>query len=177
MRVSSENAFLSFLQEAGIPYQYVGHPPVYTCEQADQYRPAMPGVSTKNLFLTDKKGRGFYLVVTDCEKKLNLKNLGNQLAIQKLHFASEQGLEALLGVTPGAVTLLGLVNDTGHRVTLYMDADIWGAEAFLCHPLVNTATLLLAKSDLERFLALTGHIVHVIEIQAADGCKPGVPET
>jgi Ala-tRNA(Pro) deacylase len=64
-------------------------------------------------------------------------------------------------VTRGAVTMMGLANDTGHRVALWMDAEIWPEEYFLSHPLVNTATLVLAKEELLRFFALTGHEVHL----------------
>ena len=69
----------------------------------------------------------------------------------------------LLGVTRGAVTMMGLVHDTEHRVELWIDAEIWDDDSFLTHPLVNTATLVLTKSDLERFFALTGHPMHFFE--------------
>ena len=63
----------------------------------------------------------------------------------------------LLGVTRGSVTMMGLVNDAEHLVELWVDAEIWQSENFLCHPLVNTATLVLSRSELERFFDLTGH--------------------
>ena len=67
----------------------------------------------------------------------------------------------LLGVTRGAVTMLGLANDTEHKVELWVDAEIWRGDYFLSHPLVNTATLILKKSELERFFTLTGHTLHL----------------
>jgi Ala-tRNA(Pro) deacylase len=73
---------------------------------------------------------------------------------------------ALLGVTQGAVTVLGLVNDHDHQVHLCVDAGIWDGKYYLCHPLVNTATLVLSKDDLLRFFALTGHTPQVITIRA-----------
>ena len=69
----------------------------------------------------------------------------------------------LLGVTRGAVTMMSLANDTEHQVELWINADIWHGEYFLSHPLVNTATLVLAKLELERFFALTGHTLHFFE--------------
>jgi Ala-tRNA(Pro) deacylase len=161
--IQAEAQFLEFLDAQQIPYQRVEHPPVYTCEEAERLRPKMPAVSTKNLFLRDKQG-ALYLVVTACEKKLDLKRLGQQLGASKLHFASEQKLQDVLGLTRGSVTVLGLINDADHRVQLWVDAEIWRQESFLCHPLVNTATLLLSKASLERFFAISGHSINLIEL-------------
>jgi Ala-tRNA(Pro) deacylase len=158
--LETENQLLQFLDVHQIPYQRLEHPPVYTCEEAERLRPKSRGVSTKNLFLRDKRGV-YYLVMTDCEKRVNLKELERQLSAPKLHFGSEEKLRELLGLTRGAVTVLGLVNDSEHHVRLLVDADIWNGEAFLCHPLVNTATLVLKKADLERFFTLTGHMPRV----------------
>jgi Ala-tRNA(Pro) deacylase len=99
-------------------YQRVEHPAVFTCEEAELHRPAVPATSTKNLFLCDKKARRFFLVVTSCEKSVNLGELSSELGIKHLRFASEQNLERLLGVTRGAVTMMGLANDTGREVEL-----------------------------------------------------------
>jgi Ala-tRNA(Pro) deacylase len=158
---NTEAELYHFLDQHGFIYQRIEHPPVFTCEQADQYRPDLPGVSTKNLFLRDKKRR-FYLVMTACEKKLDLKKLGQALNATKLHFGSEASLLELLRLTPGSVTVLGLVNDQRHQVELWIDQEIWRADYFLCHPLVNTATLVLSKADLLRFFDLTGHTLHFV---------------
>jgi Ala-tRNA(Pro) deacylase len=84
-----------------------------------------------------------------------------QLSVPYLRFASEENLQRLLGVTRGAVTMMGLANDTQHQVELWIDAEIWQGEYFLSHPLVNTATLVLAKAELEHFFVLTGHTPHL----------------
>ena len=81
-----------------------------------------------------------------------------QLNSPHLRFGSEENLMRLLGVTRGSVTMLGLANDTEHQVELWLDSEIWNNENFLCHPLVNTATLVLSKNELEKFFSLTGHI-------------------
>jgi Ala-tRNA(Pro) deacylase len=80
-----------------------------------------------------------------------------------LRFGSEENLMRLLGVSHGVVTMMGLVNDTDHQVELWMDVDIWKSDYFLSHPLVNTASLVLAKSELERFFSLTGYIMHFFD--------------
>jgi Ala-tRNA(Pro) deacylase len=136
---------------------------VFTCAEAELHRPSLPTVSTKNLFLCDKKARHFFLVVTACEKTMKLDQLSTQLGVAHLRFGSEENLMRLLGVTRGAVTMMGLIHDIEHRVELWIDADIWQGEYFLSHPLVNTATLVLARSELERFFALTGHTPHFFE--------------
>ncbi len=161
--VRTEGDLLTLLSERGIPFQRIQHPAVFTCEQADLYRPKQPAVSTKNLFLRDKHGR-LFLVMTDCDKKLDLKALSQAIHAPKLHFASEELLMQMLGLGAGSVTVLGLINDAGQRVQLWIDQEIWQHEFFLCHPMVNTATLTLAKGALERFFALTGHEIHLIKM-------------
>ena len=147
----------------GFAYRRIEHPAVFTCAEAELHRPNAPAVSTKNLFLCDKKARRFFLVVTACEKTVKLDALSSQLGVPHLRFGSEENLIRLLGVARGAVTMMGLANDEEHLVELWIDAAIWQDEYFLSHPLVNTATLVLAKPELERFFALTGHTVHFFE--------------
>jgi Ala-tRNA(Pro) deacylase len=161
--LNTEAQLLELLDTQKIAYQRIEHPPVYTCEEAERLRPKLPAVSTKNLFLRDRQGT-FYLLMTACEKKLDLKKVGNLISASKLHFASEEMLSELLGLTRGSVTVLGLINDAGHRVQLWIDAEIWRQDSFLCHPLVNTATLLLSKSSLEHFFELCGHRVNVVDM-------------
>jgi Ala-tRNA(Pro) deacylase len=159
----TEQEFLAFLDANGFTYQRMEHPAVFTCEEADAHRPDAPSVSTKNLFLCDKKARRFFLAVTSCEKTVKLDRLSTQLGVPNLRFASEANLERLLGVTRGAVTMMGLANDVDHVVELWIDSEIWPGEFFQSHPLVNTATLVLSKTELERFFTLTGHTVHLFE--------------
>jgi Ala-tRNA(Pro) deacylase len=155
--IDSEKTFLQFMDERTFAYTRLEHPAVFTCAEADAHHTGIDAVSTKNLFLCDKKARRFFLAVTACEKTVRLDDLSNLLSVPHLRFASEQNLQRLLGVAGGSVTMMGLVNDVDHQVDLWIDSDIWRGENFLCHPLVNTATLVLSKNELERFLALTGH--------------------
>lgn len=159
--MTSEQEFLTFLNNHGFTYQRVEHPAVFTCAEAELHRPQIPATSTKNLFLCDKKARRFFLAVTSCEKQVKLDSLSSQLGVPHLRFGSEENLYRLLGVTRGAVTMMGLANDVQHQVDLWMDAEVWQADHFLSHPLVNTATLVLSKAELERFFSLTGHTLHI----------------
>ena len=161
--IASEKEFLQYLDAHHFECQHIEHPAVFTCAEAELHRPGLSAVSTKNLFLCDKKARRFFLAVTACEKTVHLEKLSAQLGVAHLRFGSEENLQKLLGVTRGAVTMMGLANDTEHKVELWIDADIWNGDYFQSHPLVNTATLILAKSELERFFALTGHAPHIFE--------------
>ena len=161
--IESEEELLEYLRQHEIPYQRIEHPPVFTCDEAERYRPRFSSVSTKNLFLEDKHSNPF-LLMTDCEKRTNLKALGAQIGAIKLHLASEARLWELLGVNRGAVTVLGLINDIQNQVRLLVDEDIWEREYFLCHPMVNTATLIMAKKDLEYYFMLSGHNVNLVAI-------------
>lgn len=162
-RIDSEAGMLAFLTRAGIAYARLDHPAVFTCEEAKQYRPETPGLETKNLFLRDEQHR-FYLVMTDCAKRLDLKALGAAVNAPKFQFGNEQELMECLGLTPGSVTVLGLVNDLAGKVELLVDSQFWPSAAYLCHPLVNTATLVLDHAAMARFLDKTGHIPRVVDM-------------
>jgi Ala-tRNA(Pro) deacylase len=155
-----------FLSQNQITFQRCDHPAVYTCAEAEALVPQMPGAKSKNLFLCDDKGRQHFLVVVPAEKQVDLKALSQALEIKKLRFASPKRLERHLGLTPGAVTLLAVVNDPVHAVTVVVDAAIWAADALLCHPLVNTSTLCLALGEIKRLLEVTGHRPQVVDVPA-----------
>src|SRR5215213_2188285 len=155
----------ALLDARGIAYQRVDHAPVFTCEQTATEIPAsVPGVQTKNLFMRDKRGRSHWLLVTDCATPVDMKALAPRIGADHLSLASPDRLLRHLGVTPGAVTVLGLVHDRAHAVTLLVDAAVWRAESIRAHPLDNAATLVLAHDQLERFLALTGHRARIVDV-------------
>ena len=148
---------LAFLDQNQIPYQRFSHPPVFTCEEARQVAPDLPGADTKNLFLRDGKGKRHFLVTVPDHKSVNLKALSAALEVKNLTFASPERLLRFLGVTPGAVTLLGVFNDSERAVEVVLDTELWDSDAILAHPLVNTETLSIPTPGLMRFLELSGH--------------------
>ena len=154
----------ALLSEHHIPYVRVDHPPVYTCEEAERLVPPLPGVHTKNLFLRDSKGRQHFLVVVGWEKQVDLKALAAVLKLPKLGMASPERLRKHLGVEPGAVTMLGIVNDQQRAVEVVIDTQIWQTPALHCHPLVNTATLAIACEDLKRLFAVCGTPYRVVNV-------------
>jgi len=149
-----------------IPYQRLDHAPVFTCEQAAQMVPDHDAGETKNLFIKDKKGRRHFLVSVDYGKSVDLKALGRQLGMAGLSLASPERLKQHLNVAPGSVTLLSVINDEQGQVEVILDQDLMCHQALACHPLVNTATLLIPLSHLLRFLEETGHKPKVMDIPA-----------
>src|SRR5262245_49294711 len=154
------------LDELGIEYTKYEHEAVHTCDAAVAAVPDKTSIQTKNLFLRDKPGRRHFLLVTSCEKAVDIKRFAEMIGAGHLSFGSAERLEKHLGLTPGSVTVLGLMNDSSHAVELYVDADVWHREWWNCHPLINTATLVLSRSDIERFLAHTGHVARVVALEA-----------
>jgi Ala-tRNA(Pro) deacylase len=152
------------LDQLGIQYTKYEHEAVHTCEAAVAAVPDKTSVQTKNLFLRDKPGRRHFLLVTSCEKTVDIKAFAESIDAGRLSFGSPERLMKYLGVTPGSVTVLGLVNDAAHGVELYVDSDVWRSEKWNCHPLINTATLVIAKPDVEKFLAHTGHVPRVVHV-------------
>lgn len=153
-----------FLAEHDIEYERHDHPPVFTCEEANRLVPPLPAAKTKNLFLRDRKGRCHFLVVVGYEKVVDLKALSSLLGVSKLSLASPERLRRYLGVDPGAVTILGVVNDSNKEVEIIVDEDLWGSKAFRCHPLVNTSTLVISRENIKRFLDTTGHKLRILNI-------------
>lgn len=159
-------ALYNFLDENGLSYEKFTHPPVFTCEEARALSPDLPGAETKNLFLCDDKGRRHFLAVVSPDLSVDLKALAAYLGVKRLRFASAERLHEHLGVEPGSVTLLAVFNDAGGAVEVCIDASLWAAGKLLCHPLVNTETLSLPRTSVERFLALTNHVPQVFAIPA-----------
>lgn len=155
----------SYLQDHGIPFERFEHEAVFTCEESDKL-PPIPGQDTKNLLLRNKKKTQIFLVTVGHEKQVDLKALEQTLDAGRLSFASPDLMMECLGVTPGSVTLLGLVHDKEHRVQVVIDQNIWDAESIKCHPLVNTATVRIPHAGLETFLESTGHEPRVVEVPA-----------
>lgn len=157
----------AFLEANSLRYQRFDHPPVMTCAAAREALPDIPGTPTKNLFLRDDKGQRHFLLVAGDDKQVDLKTVGAVVGIRRLGFASPRRLQTYLGLEPGAVTLLGLINDTKHQVELLIDRDLTRAQAIHCHPLVNTSTLVIPWEDVLKFLALMEHDFELVDLPTA----------
>lgn len=156
--------FYQFLLQNEIAYERHDHPAVYTVEEAARLVPPLPAAKTKNLFLRDKKGKQHFLVVVPAEKRVDIKALSGVIGSNRLSFGSPERLKQYLGVEPGSVTLLAIFNDPNQSVQLVVDQSLWQADAFQFHPLVNTATLVISRGNLERFIAETGHKARILDV-------------
>jgi Ala-tRNA(Pro) deacylase len=153
-----------FLHRNKIPYERYDHEAVFTCEQADRLGIKTTAAKTKNLFLRDRKAKRHFLVTVADEKSVDIKGLEVALEVKGLSFASAGRLLEYLGLTPGSVTILSVLNDTSGRVEVIVDNDLWQCNSIQCHPLVNTSTLVISKKDIERFLSLTGHTPKIMDV-------------
>jgi len=152
----------AFLTAHAVTFARHEHPPVATVAEAEQYWGAIDAVHAKNLFLRDAKGIRHFLVVLAATRRADLKALGETFGAGKLGFASPERLQTFLGLTPGAVSPFGLINDPAHLVEVAIDTALRSAERVAFHPNVNTATLVVSGADFHRFLAAVGHDVRWI---------------
>ena len=156
MPTTSEQ-LIAFLDSHGVATTSVDHPPLFAVEDSQALRGDIPGGHTKNLFVKDKKGRLFLLVLGE-ETAVDLKRVHEKIGGQgRVSFGSAELLEEVWGVAPGAVSPFGAINDEAGRVTVVLDEAMMREERLNFHPLVNTRTTGLASADLVKFLRLTGH--------------------
>ena len=157
-----------FLSAHHLSFERHEHAAVMTVAESEQLVPKLPGAKTKNLFLRDKKGLKHFLVTIPAASNVNLNQLGDLLGAGRLGFASADRLLKHLGVTPGSVSLLGLVNDSDHAVQFVIDQALWEAPAVQAHPLLNSATMIVPHEGLVRFLAATGHTAQIVAVPATN---------
>lgn len=162
----SRQDLFSFLEQLGIETRTFEHPPLFTVQDSQALRGEIPGGHTKNLFLKDKKDN-FFLLTFGEEAVVDLKRIHQLIgASGRVSFGRPEMLMELLGVAPGSVTIFGLINDAQRRVRPFLDAALMENEAINAHPLTNEATTTIAKADLLRFIAATGHEAAILKLSA-----------
>ena len=156
------------LAELAIPFETVEHPPLFTVEQSAALRGEIAGGHTKNLFVKDKKGRLFLLVLGE-GTPVDLKRVHERIGAQgRVTFGSAEMLDEAWGVKPGAVTPFGAINDRQGRVTVVLDAEMMRHERLNFHPLVNTRTTGVNSAGILKFLRATGHEPLIVALAAAN---------
>jgi Ala-tRNA(Pro) deacylase len=162
----SREELLAFLDGLGIATRTWDHPPLFTVRDSQSLRGEIPGGHTKNLFLKDRKDTFFLLTVGE-DAEIDLKQVHHLIgASGRVSFGRPEMLMELLGVIPGAVTVFGLVNDTGGRVRLFLDTALMEHETINAHPLTNEATTAISRDDLLRFAVATGHEPTILKLSA-----------
>lgn len=164
-RLPKEMAVYRLLEQLGIPYQCIDHPPVMDtteCYGVDK----LLGINIcKNLFLCNRKRTKYYLLTMPGSKRFDAKQLSRQLHIPRLSFAPEQDLLQILGLTPGSVTIMGLMHDTENLVQFLLDEDVYKEQRFGCHPCVNTTSMSMKSTDVwEKFLPAVHHDYTLVKL-------------
>lgn len=157
-RIEKEMRSYALLDSLGLEYRRVDHEHADTIEACEQVEGLLGCKICKNLFLTNRQQTDFYLLVMPGEKPFKTKLLSKQIGSARLSFASAEHMEKYLDITPGSVSILGLMNDKGGAVRLLVDRDLLKEEYFGCHPCINTSSLRLKTADvLEKLLPAIGH--------------------
>ncbi|HMR30335.1 MAG TPA: prolyl-tRNA synthetase associated domain-containing protein [Geminicoccaceae bacterium] len=158
---------LARLDALGIAAETFHHPAVFTVEESLRHTAHLPGAHVKNLFLKDKKAK-LWLVTCRHDLRVDLNALSRRLGAARFSFGRPELLMAVLGVEPGSVTPLALVNDTDLEVQAVLDEALLSHDRVNCHPLRNTASTALGSADLVRFLRSTGHEPVISAIDVVD---------
>ena len=157
-RAAVELRAYDLLDRLGISYQRVDHPPALTMEDCVSIGQALAAPVCKNLFLCNRQKTAFYLLMMPGNKAFRTKDLAAQLGVARLSFGTPEDMLRLLDVTPGSVSVMGLMNDRDNQVQLVIDRDVLKGERIGCHPCLNTSSLRFATSDLlEKVLPAMGH--------------------
>ena len=158
-----EESLKKWLDNNHISYKLHLHPAVFTVEEARKLTSFIPGMHCKNLFVKDIKRRKFYLVTLSASKRLDFKALEKLTNWPRLIFADEAELREYLDLSKGAVSPLGLVNDTSNQVEYIVDKEVWNAEIVSFHPNINTETLEFENKDFQQLISCTGTKFQVVE--------------
>ena len=144
------------LQELGITYDVVDHPPAFSTEQADSYIEGMEGVRTKSMFLTNRKKTQYYLLIMDDKKRLDMDDFKVQVGADRIRMASLDSLAEKMTLPAGTVSPFGLLNNEEKDILVYFDKDIVSEDIMTFHPNTNEKTIFIKSKDLFRFLESIG---------------------
>jgi Ala-tRNA(Pro) deacylase len=147
-----------------IQFEYHEHPPLATIEDAKIHWKDYNSGRCKNIFFRNHKGDRHYLVILEHLRQLNIRDLEKRLRQGKLTFASDQRLKKYLGVEPGSVSPFGLINDDENHVHLFIDEKLNESDRLAFHPNINSATIVVSKSDFMKFLKYTGNSYEFIKL-------------
>ena len=149
-RLPKEARVYAFLDSLEIEYNRVDHEPAMTMEACEEVDKALGAVMCKNLFLSNRQETVFYLLLIPGDKPFKTKDLSAQLGVARLSFGKAEFMEEYLDITPGSLSVLGLMNDKENKVQLLIDEDVWSSELIGCHPCVNTSSLSITVKDLKK---------------------------
>ena len=168
-RLDKEVRCYDLLDKLEIPYQRIDHEAAMTMEACAAIDEKLEATICKNLLLCNRQCTAFYLLLIPGDKIFKTKDLSAQIGSSRLSFASGEYMEQLLDITPGSLSILGLMNDKEDRVQLLIDGDVLKGEYIGCHPCINTSSLRLKTSDLmEKIIPAMGHEPTIVKIETPD---------
>lgn len=157
-RLSKEVAVYDLLDELGIAYDRIDHEAIFTIEGCNNIDGVLGIHLCKNIFLCNSQKTKFYLLLMPGEKRFVTKDFCKQIVSPRLSFAPAEFMEEYLDITPGSVSVMGLMNDKEHHVQLVIDQDVLKEEYIGFHPCINTSSMRIAMKDLlEKFLPAVEH--------------------
>ncbi len=168
-REAREVRTYDLLDRLGIEYGRIDHEAADTMEICREIDESLDATICKNLFLCNRQGSAFYLLMMPGDKPFKTKELSAQINSARLSFASAEKMEEYLDIRPGAVSVMGLANDRENNVALLIDEDVLRGEFFGCHPCVNTSSLRISvKALVEVFLPAVGHEFRTVHLDGGD---------
>lgn len=164
-RLEKEIRVYDFLDTLGISYQRVDHEAAMTMEACEEIDRVLGNEICKNLMLCNRQETDFYLLLIPGDKPFKTKFLSAQIGSARLSFAKPEYMEEYLDITPGSLSVLGLMNDTERKVQLLIDEDVLAGEYFGCHPCINTSSLRIRTEDLvEKIIPAMGHEPKMVKL-------------
>lgn len=164
-RLAKEIRVYDLLDELGISYERIDHEPLESMEQCGEADKVLNAMICKNLFLRNAQKTKFYLLMLPGAKKFKTKELSSQINSARLSFAEPEFMEKFLDITPGSVSVFGLINDKEHQVQLLVDKELLECEYIGCHPCINTSSLRLKSEDVfGRFISAVGHDMTIVTL-------------
>ena len=168
-RLDKEIRCYDFLDKLGVEFQRIDHEAAMTMEACAEIDKVLDATICKNLLLCNRQCTDFYLLMIVGDKHFKTSVFSKQIGSSRLSFAKPEYMEEFLDITPGSLSVLGLMNDKDHRVRLVIDEDVAKGEYFGCHPCINTSSLRLKTSDLlEKIIPAMGHEPTFVKIETPD---------
>lgn len=168
-RLAKEIKVYDFLDNLKIEYWRVDHEPAFDMEVCKEIDKTLEAMICKNLFLCNRQKTKFYLLMIPGDKVFKTKELSHQIGSSRLSFATPEDMEKYLDITPGSMSVMGLINDEENNVRLLVDEDVLKDEWFGCHPCVNTSSMRLRISDVfGKYLEAVHHDMTVVTLKGED---------
>lgn len=164
-RLPKEIRSYDLLDSLGVEYERIDHEPAMTMEVCEAIDAALGATICKNLFLCNRQETDFYLLMMPGDKPFKTKDLSSQIGSSRLSFASPEHMERFLDITPGSVSVLGLMNDKDGAVRLLIDEDVLKGEYIGCHPCINTSSLRIRTADMiEKVIPAMKHFPTMVKL-------------